>query len=412
MRLTNNQMFTRSMHDMSKTQNRLNDAHTRVTSLEKYKTSADAPADIAKSTYLSDEINKNTQYQKNGTMLKSTLGLEEATLNNLHTAMERGRVLSVRALNGTVGSEDLNAIAIEIKELQKEIFDLANTKNANGDHIFSGSASHLQPYNWDENSQTYIYRGNEQDNEIQIASNVYISSGDNGEKVFESAPARLIADTANPTGLVSAAQVRVVDQGEYDNFHADHYDFANPANNRFKVNVMPPATPGNPDTFTITDSGGNVLQGGDFKSERPIRFNGLMVSLTGKAPGSAEIELVPPRNENILNCLEELRNVLTDSSLSTEEFQAGIADAQVGIANAKYSVISVISSIGGRRNTIERVNQSNESFNVINKEARAILTEADLASAMTDLTREQSVLEISYQSFNRINDLSLFKSMR
>jgi flagellar hook-associated protein 3 FlgL len=411
MRITNNQIFTRSMQDMSKTQQRLNTAHTQVTSLDKFRTSADAPADVAKSSYLEDEIGKNTQYQKNGTMLRSTLGLEEATLNNLHTAMERGRVLSFRALNGTVDDLDLKAISIEVNEVQKEIFSLVNTKNANGDHIFSGSASKMQAYVWDENSSKYNYRGNEQDNDIQIATNVFVRSGDNGRKVFESSPARLVAQTENVTGAVSAARVRVIDQGEYDDFHDDNYDYANPANNTFKLNVLPPAVAGSSDTFEILDRGNNLLQSGNFTSDKKIRFNGLHITATGGSPGSIDITMTPPSNENILNTLEELKNVLTDPSLTIEEFQDGMADAQIGIENAKYSAMSVMSSIGGRNNTTERVTESNESFKIINQEAMAILTEADLAAAMTDLTKEQNLLEMSYQSFNKINNLSLFNSI-
>lgn len=411
MRLTNNQIFTRSMQDMSKSQQRLNTAHTQVTSLNKYKTSADSPADVSKSIYLHDEVNKNTQYQKNGLMLKSTLGLEEATLSNIHTAMERGRVLSVRALNGSMGEMDLKAIAIEVNEIQKEIFNLVNTQNANGDHIFSGSASQVQSYVWDANNAQYHFQGNEQDNKIQIASNEFVSNGDNGREVFESVPARLIARSTNLVGNVSAAEVRIIDQGEYDNFHRDNYDYANPANNIFKVTVNAPTIPGNSDTYAITDRRRNVQQSGNFTSDNIIQFGGMQVSATGTFPGSVDIILAPSKNENILNTLEAFKKVLTDTSLTKSEFQDGIADAQLGIGNAKHAVMSVISSIGGRNNAIERITQSNESFKLINQEAMAILTETDLAAAMTDLTKEQNVLETSYKTFNKINNLSLFNSM-
>lgn len=411
MRITNAQIFNRSLRDMSQTQNRLNTAHSQVTSLAKHKTSADAPADVAKSSYLADEVNKSSQYQKNGTQLKSTLGLEEATLTNIHTGMERGRVLTVRALNGTVSAMDRNAISVEIEELQKEIFSLVNTKNANGDHIFSGSASQKQSFVWDENGSEYVYRGNEQDNKIQVAANVYLDSSDNGRKVFETVPARLIAQTSNPTLGVTAATVRVIDQGEYDNFHENNFSYSNPADNVFKLNVLPGIAPGAPETYELRDSGNNVRQSGNFVSDQKIRFNGLDITATGTGPGTVDINLTPPQNINILNTLEALKLSLRDTSLSKVDYQDRIADAQVGIENAKFRVMSVISSVGGRNNTIERVSESNESFKVINQEAMAILTEADLAAAMTDLTKEQNILETSYKSFNKINGLSLFNSI-
>ncbi|MFT7680592.1 MAG: flagellar hook-associated protein 3 FlgL [Moritella dasanensis] len=411
MRLTNNQIFSRSMQDMSQTQKRLNSAHSQVTSQEKFRTSGDAPAEIAKSSYLNDEIKKNSQYQTNGLMLKGTLGLEESTLNNLHTAMERGRVLSVRALNGTVDKQDRNAISLEIGQIQKEVFSLVNSKNANGDFVFSGTSSHLQPYVKDDQTGQYTYRGNEEDNNIQIASNVYVSSGDNGKRVFESAPARLTTSTSNLSGNIIAAQTEVVDQGEYDNFHRNNYDHSNPANNTFKLNVTASQIPGDSDSFEILDSTNNILQSGNFTSEKGIRFNGVNITAQGTSPGSVDISLIPSKNVNILNTLESLKTALTDTSLSNTDFRERMADAQVGIENAKYSVMSTMSMIGGRSNTIERVTESNESFKVINQEAMAILTEADIAAAMTDLTKEQNILEMSYKSFNKINNLSLFNSI-
>jgi len=411
MRITNNQIFSRSLQDMSQTQKRLNTAHSQVTSQEKFRTSGDAPAEIAKSNYLNDEIKKNTQYQTNGLMLKGTLGLEETTLNNLHIAMERGRVLSVRALNGAVDKQDRFAIALEIGQVQKEVFSLVNTKNANGDFIFSGTSAHLQAYVKDDQTGQYSYRGNEQDNDIQIATNVYVSGGDNGKRVFESAPARLIMNTSNLLGNVTAVETEVINQGQFDNFHANNYDHNNPANNTFKLNVIAPVIPGNSDTFELLDSSNAVLQSGNFTSDQGIQFNGVKIMATGSAVGSADISLAPPHNVNILNTLENLKESLFDTSLSKEEFRERMADAQIGIENAKYSVISTMSTIGGRNNTIERVTESNESFKVINQEAMAILTEADLAAAMTDLTKEQNVLEMSYKSFNKINNLSLFNSI-
>jgi len=399
------------MQDMSQTQKRLNTAHSQVTSQEKFRTSGDAPAEIAKSSYLNDEIKKNTQYQTNGLMLKSTLGLEETTLNNLHTAMERGKVLSVRALNGSVDSQDRFAISLEIGQVQKEVFSLVNSKNASGDFIFSGTASHLQAYVKDDQTGQYTYRGNEQDNNIQIATNVYVTGSDNGKRVFESAPARLTANSSNLTGNITTLTTEVVDQGEYDNFHSNNYDHSNPANNTFKLNVMAPLLPGNSETFEILDSTNSVLQSGNFTSEKGIRFKGVNITAQGASPGSADISLVAPNNVNILNTLESLKTALTDTSLSNAEFRESMADAQVGIENAKYSVMSTMSTLGGRNNTITRVTESNESFKVINQEAMAILTEADLAAAMTDLTKEQNILEMSYKSFNKINNLSLFNSV-
>lgn len=41
---------------------------------------------------------------------------------------------------------DKEAIATELEELQKHMFDLMNSKNASGEYIFGGNQSQTQPF--------------------------------------------------------------------------------------------------------------------------------------------------------------------------------------------------------------------------------------------------------------------------
>jgi len=108
-------------------------------------------------------------------------------------------------------------------------------------------------------------------------------------------------NTTNLTGNVIAAETEVVNQGQFDNFHASNYDHNNPASNTFKLNVIAPVIPGNSDTFELLDSSNTVLQSGNFSSDQGIQFNGVKIMATGSAVGSVDISLVPPNNVNILN---------------------------------------------------------------------------------------------------------------
>lgn len=71
-------------------------------------------------------------------------------------------------------------------------------------------------------------------------------------------------------------------------------------------------------------------------------------------------------------------------------------------------VVSAISELGGRQNTLSLLINSNEDVSLVNKKIEGKLYELDYAGASIDLKNYQMSLQATQKTYLKINDLSLF----
>ena len=102
----------------------------------------------------------------------------DVTMNEFTNSMNRMRTLLVQAANGTNDATSLDAIAVELRGVQKNFVGLANT-SINGQYIFSGSAVDTKPI--DENGQ---YRGNDVALQAFVGSKNYQTYNVTGAQFF------------------------------------------------------------------------------------------------------------------------------------------------------------------------------------------------------------------------------------
>jgi len=71
--------------------------------------------------------------------------------------------------NGTVNTQERQAIAQQVQALQQEVMGLANTAY-NGQYVFAGTATTTQPYAADATAASGVaYSGNDQINSVEIS---------------------------------------------------------------------------------------------------------------------------------------------------------------------------------------------------------------------------------------------------
>ena len=146
---------------------------------------SDDPNGAARVVDLNEALNQIEQFGENASYATQQLNLEETTLTSANLVLQRVRELSIQAANTGVNDLQSNrAIASEIKEKLSEIFDYANTKDENGDFIFSGFQSKTQAFTTD-GAGNYTYNGDEGQSAIQIGSSRQVTSNNSGAEVFQ-----------------------------------------------------------------------------------------------------------------------------------------------------------------------------------------------------------------------------------
>lgn len=402
MRITTNMVYDRNISSLNGANERLSTAYEQLMTGNKFKTAGEDPSGMSQKLALTKEIDLFKQYGVNGSLLENSLGHEETVLTALNTAMTSAQTLIQKANDSAVGYEDRQAIASELEGLQKQMFDLMNSKNSQGEYIFGGNQSKTQPFIQDA-SGNYIFQGDTGQRKIQVSPTVQIAANDSGFNLFEIVPTRRTSSAASAN-----IQVGVADQGHFDSFYRNNYD-PSLASNQYTVNTIA----GTPDTYEIRDGGGTLLQSGDYVAGNKIPFNGLELTLSLPAGGAAQnFVLDPPQNNNILDGMSDFITALRDPNITPDTFQLKVADATAHMKNARLNVDQGLGEIGGRMNGLEQVMGSNEGLSTLNQQARAKVSEADLYEVIATLSKEDAALSATQLSFSKISKLTLFDYIR
>ena len=166
-------------------QSRLQRTQLQLSTGKKMLTPSDDAVAVARSLDLNQGIKQTEQYQGNINVARQRLSLEDGVLQNATEVLHKIKELGVQGLNATNSPSDRVIIATEMESLNEHLVSLANTRNANGEYLFSGFKSATQPFSKDAlNVGAYIYTGDTNSRTIQISENRQIADGDHGENVF------------------------------------------------------------------------------------------------------------------------------------------------------------------------------------------------------------------------------------
>lgn len=404
MRISFNQKYEHGLSAILKAQDKLLTASAQLEKQTKILTPADDPSGSARVVALDQQITQADQYQTNSIGLKNSLNIEETVLSGIRKSMDQARQLVLSLGNGAYSQLDRSAVAKQMENIRSEVFDLMNQKDANGGYLFSGFQEQTQSYSLNIATGYYQFNGDEGQKSLQVSPSVTLPSNDSGKNIFEDVNARYKPTAPIVGGSVSSAKIIVQDQSAFDQFYQKNYDGVTAANNNYQVQVAA----GN--TYQILRNGASLTPAvtGSFVPGEPISFKGLTITADGAAPGTVDFSLPPPSKSNILNTLTDIINAVERDLQSGDLLADKIADAIVQIDSAALKVDGTVSAIGGRQNSIDNIFESNEDLQLSNKKYRADIYEVDYASAITELTKQETALSAVQQTFNRVRSTSLF----
>ena len=103
-----------------------------------------------------------------------------------------------------------------------------------------------------------------------------------------------------------------------------------------------------------------------------------------------------------------LNTPITDAA-SQAAFSSGLASAMDKLQNAVDSVLNVRASIGAKLNEIDAMDISGADRDLQYSKTLSDLQDTDYASALSDLAKQQTIMEAAQKSFVTTSGLSLFQ---
>ncbi len=211
MRISTLQMYSKSINEMLDKQASVSNLQVHIANGKKIFTPSDDPIGASKAILLKEELSRSETYQKNCVYAKNHLEQQESILKSSTNIVQRISELVVQAGSSALSDVDRHAIVEEINVRKKELLDLSNTRNLNGDYFFSGFKSNVEAVKVD-NKGDYIYQGDDGQRQLSLGGTTQISSNLSGKAMFFNIQnSELSAKIIAGKSVVSSANSGLVD---------------------------------------------------------------------------------------------------------------------------------------------------------------------------------------------------------
>ncbi|MEH6825209.1 MAG: flagellar hook-associated protein FlgL, partial [Motiliproteus sp.] len=212
MRISTQQIFNNGVSNMQKAQTALARTQEQVSTGKNLNRPSDDPVAAAQILKYRRELAATGTFQENITVSQRRLELEELTLQQVNDAGDRLKELAIRGNNSTMTNENRKGIAAEAKQIQQFVLGLMNTKDAQGEYLFSGARGDTEPFVSDSNGN-FSYKGDSEVRFIQTGPSAMIQSTDSGRSVFQTVPGDMAVTLLNSSTVPTTGQLPDVPAG-------------------------------------------------------------------------------------------------------------------------------------------------------------------------------------------------------
>ncbi|WP_068553368.1 flagellar hook-associated protein FlgL, partial [Oleiphilus sp. HI0086] len=146
MRISTQQLFNRGLEAIQDVQSDQQKTQLQISTGKKVLTPADDPVASTRILELNQELELNSQFQRNIELARGHLNLQDDLLGSINSVVQRIRELTVTAGNGVLNKSDLSAISTEVKERLSQLAGLMNSQDASGEYLFSGFQGGTEPF--------------------------------------------------------------------------------------------------------------------------------------------------------------------------------------------------------------------------------------------------------------------------
>ena len=401
MRLSTNLFFQRGLDSLQTSQSRLDKIQLMLTKQTKILSPADDPIGNSQVLALNEKIGQNEQFERNSVTLENNLRREESVLNSITDSIQKARTLAVQAGNASYDQTNRKAIASELRNIETSIFDLTNAQDESGEYIFAGYQNRIQPMEFNDANQAYEYVGDQGQRTIQLSPTLYLPANDPGSRAFSNVSKRVDFELTGGNNFIE--KVEVTDRDALIADTETRIDAGDPTD--FTVNFT------GPDTYEIDDGVNPVVTG--TVTDGKVEYNGMTLELNPDnmpaAGDSFSYSIGEPVSRNLLTQIRDLATALEESGPESKGFhESEIAFALDDFNTVISDLTDTQASVGARLNVMDNAKLSNADIEIVNKKARADISDVDYSEAVTDLVKNETIYSAAQQVFTRVSRLSLF----
>ena len=402
MRISTNQIYEKSLNAMLDQQAGVNKTQLQIATGRRILKPSDDPTQSARILDLSQALATNHQYQLNADTTRYRSSLEDETLGSVTDLLQRVRELTVQGANATQSNETRRSIAVEVRQRLDELLALANTKDANGEYLFSGFQGQTQPFA--RSGTGFSYSGDQNRRYLEVGPGIQVAERDPGSDVFQKV--RNGNGTFNTADNPANAGSGIIDPGSASNAYVtDTYTI-----------TFAQVLPTDPITYTVTGvaSGVVVAAGTPYVDGALLSFNGVTTNIKGAPANGDSFSLTPSSHQDVFTTLQNLVNTLETGAgdpASTARLNNGLNRALTDIDQDIGKMLEIRAQVGARLNTIDSQKDTNDDFTLHLQSALSDIQDLDYAEAISRMNLQLTALQAAQAAYVKTQGLSLFNHM-
>ena len=183
MRISTHQLFDRGAARITDAQTALAHTQQQVASGRRMLSPSDDPVAAARALEVAQTQALNQQYAANRVQVRNAVSGVEGTLGSVTEAIQSVRELLVSVGNPNFTDTQRGLVATELGSRFAELLGLANSRDAQGNHVFAGFQTSTVPFV--ETPAGASYHGDAGRQFVQVDSNRQLAMSDPGVSVFQ-----------------------------------------------------------------------------------------------------------------------------------------------------------------------------------------------------------------------------------
>ena len=183
MKISNSFLFDQATKNIQTAQSDVAKSREKIATGKSLVRPSDDTSKLRSIEILKSQQRKIESYDKSINFLTDRYKLEDGILGSASDILIRLKNLAIQAANDTMATADRDIIAVEVKNLRDELVSLGNTRDVEGNFIFSGSKTETQPFVVDVATGDVSYAGDNRRLFAAVSESRTIQSNTDGTEI-------------------------------------------------------------------------------------------------------------------------------------------------------------------------------------------------------------------------------------
>ena len=398
MRISSSQQFQQGIDAILRQQAKLTKTQEQLATGNRILTPSDDPAASTQLIKLSALIASNSQYDRNITFAQNQVGLAESKLKSAGDIIQRVRELVVQANTAIHSNSSRGAIATEIQNNLDAMLDVANSKDASGEYIFSGFNASTKPFV--KEGDGYQYKGDQGERFLQVSEDIQVQVRDSGATIFQKiregdGRLKLSPAASNQGNLIVTLESNV-----------------DSVVDTYAVSFLSSESG---QQYEVRNSAGEVVQSGAYNESAQISFNEINLTITGTPVAGDKIDVRPAEYSDIFTTLQNLVSQLAapiDKGSQQATLTTNLTQSVNEMDQVLGNFLSARASLGNRLQQLDVRATENVDAKIRYDRSISELKDLDYAQAVSRLNMQMTGLQAAQQSYVKVQGLSLFNYLK